>query len=227
VIEAPPELLKFRNFDWDGRHPKLGFHPTSRAVVPTTHTMGNQHSAPDKDKERERDKDKPAEKEKDKNQDPIRPNPRHEKHRSRTITASPLPPTETKVNAEQTPNNNGPNPTAPEPNQPPAAETPTKPSGQSVSAPTSPSVQTTPVKERAMAKTIAAKDVVEGVKNIKLEYLPKPANEEEIKKEAAEMEPTPKFETMRASSQTSIVDEEELKEADKSGIIAHTWKNIE
>jgi hypothetical protein len=31
------------------------------------------------------------------------------------------------------------------------------------------------------------------------------------------MEPTPKFETMRVASQTSIVDEEELKETDKSG----------
>lgn len=91
-----------------------------------------------------------------------------------------------------------------------------------MSAPTSPSVQTTPVKEPRPSKTIVAKDVVDGVKNLKLESLPKPANEEEIKKEAAEIEPTPKFETMRASSQTSIVDEDELKEADKSGIITHT-----
>src|SRR5271170_6963756 len=153
--------------------------------------MGNQHSAPDKDKDREKDKDKPAEKEKDKAQDPIRPNLRHEKHRSRTITASPLPPTETKVNAEQTPNNNTPNPTAQEPKQP-TTETPTIPHGQSVSAPTSPSVQTTPVKEPRTSKTIVAKDVVDGVKNLKLESLPKPANEEEIMKEAAEIEPTPK-----------------------------------
>jgi hypothetical protein len=80
-------------------------------------------------------------------------------------------------------------------------------------------VQTTPVKERRTSKIIAAKDVVEEVKNMKLEPLPIPKNEEDIKKEAAETEPTPKFETMRASSQTSIVDEDELKEADKSGII--------
>jgi len=181
--------------------------------------MGNQHSAPDKDREREKEKDKPAEKEKDKVQDPIRTTPRHEKHRSRTIAASPLPPTETKVNAEQTPNNNTPNP-PPQEHKQTVTETSTKPYGQSVSgAATSPPVQTPPVKEPQTSKPAVPRGVVDGVKNMKLESLPRPTNEEDIRNEAAETEPTPKFETMRSSSQTSIVDEDELREADKSGIV--------
>src|SRR5208282_2664 len=47
--------------------------------------------------------------------------------------------------------------------------------------------------------------------------LPRPT-EEEIQKEGTETETTPKFETMKVSSETSLVDEDELKEADKSNI---------
>ena len=67
--------------------------------------MGNQHSAPDKEKEREKEKEK--DKERDRDKEPHRATSRHEKHRSRTIVPTPaLPPTETKVNAEQTHNTN-------------------------------------------------------------------------------------------------------------------------
>ena len=61
---------------------------------------------------------------------------------------------------------------------------------------------------------------------MKLESLPKPRNEEDIKKDAAEMENTPKFETMRTSSQTSIVDEDELKGDGESGIITHMRSSL-
>ena len=183
-------------------------------------TMGNQHSAPDKDKEREKEKEK--EKDKDREREREREPPptafRHEKHRSRTIAPTPLPPAETKVNAEQTHNGLTTTTTSSTTNSvlsesKASHETPRE-QPPSATNTTPESIQTTPVKERRMSKT---KDIVDAVKNINLKDLPRPT-EEEIKKEA-ESESTPKFETMRVPSQTSLVDEDELKEADKSGII--------
>jgi hypothetical protein len=167
--------------------------------------MGNQHSAPDKEREKVREKEKEKEKEKEREQSNVRSPPRHEKQRSRTITAtSPLPPTETKVNAEQTSN-------APSESQH-NVKSSLKPQEASSNAESSPtSLNETSVKERR-AQTLPVKDAAEAVQNLTLEELPPKPTEEEILRNAAETEPTPKFETMRVASQTSIVDEEELKE---------------
>jgi hypothetical protein len=171
--------------------------------------MGNQYSSIDRDKEREKEKEKEREKEKEKERESVRSPPRHEKHRSRTIPASPLPPTETKVNAEQTPNNNHPTESKI------SIELPLK-SAQQLGNVGLISAQTSPVKERRTSKTVS-KDVVDTVNNLSLKDLPRPT-EEEIKKEVTGTEPTPKFETMRVPSQTSLVDEDELREAAKSGM---------
>jgi hypothetical protein len=151
--------------------------------------MGNQHSQPDRDKE----------KEKEKPQDGTKSTPRHEKHRSRTITASPLPPTETKVNAEQTQNSIHPVP----------SESKLNLEGQKGVNITSPTHEKKP-------KQTPVKEVIEDVKNMNLD-LPPLRTAEEIRSETDEVTETPKFETMRPASSSSIVDEEELREADKSG----------
>jgi hypothetical protein len=168
--------------------------------------MGNQHSAPDKEREKLREKEKEKEKEKEREQGTVRPTPRHEKQRSRTITAtSPLPPTETKVNAEQTSNA----PSEPQHN----VKSSLKPHGASDNAESSStSLNDTSIKERRAAQTLPVKDAAEAVQNLTLEELPSKPTEEEILQNATETEPTPKFETMRVASQTSLVDEEELKE---------------
>ena len=195
--------------------------------------MGNQHSVPDKDKEREKDKDKDRERDREREREPHRAAYRHENQRSRTHTSTLLPPTETKVNGEQTPTHSTPITTSiptttisttnsiPSSN---SVESPSSSSNRQAQPPQSTgSVETSPVKERRTTKNIPAKDIVDGVKNINIKDFPRP-NEEEIRKEQGEIEPAPKFETMRVPSQTSIVDEDELKEADKSGIPLHTRK---
>jgi hypothetical protein len=170
--------------------------------------MGNQHSAPDKERERVREKEKEKEKEREKEQSNVRSTLRHEKQRSRTIPATtPLPPTETKVNAEQTSYT----PSDPQHN----VKSSLKPQESSNNAESSStSLNETPVKERRAAQTLPIKDATEAVQNLTLEELPARPTEDEIVRNAAETEPTPKFETMRVASQTSIVDEEELREPD-------------
>lgn len=123
--------------------------------------------------------------------------PRVERKRSRTITSTTTcPPTETKINAN--------------------AEQPIIPLDRAVSSvPTTPLVgQTTPIVERRGGKSTSAKEVVSATKKLNLKELPKPT-QEEIRKEAAEMEATPKFETVRPPSETSVLDEEDLKEIDE------------
>ena len=152
------------------------FHPSEL-------TMGNQHSVPDKDKEREKEKEreKDRERERERGREPVRATL---VHRSKAITPTPLPPEETKVNAEQTHNAPITSTTASTANSI-SSESKTShetPPNQLLSATnTTPrSVHTTPVKERRMSKT---KDIVDAVKNINLKGLPRPT-EEEIKKEA-------------------------------------------
>jgi hypothetical protein len=163
--------------------------------------MGNQHSAPDKEKEKEREKEK--EKENEKERELTRTSSRPEKHR-RTVTATLVPPTETKVNAEQTLNNSIPTEAKP------TVESSLK-SSSSISAATSSSV-----KDRRASKQIPAHEVLEAVKNLNLKDLA-PPTEAEIRKQLETTEPTPKFETVRVPSQSSIVDEDEYRESDKSG----------
>lgn len=184
--------------------------------------MGNQHSAPDKDKEREKENEKDKERDRDRDREPHRAASRHEKHRSRTIAPSPaLPPAETKVNAEQRHNTNS---TITTTTVSTTSSIPLSPN--SVESATSnghvpPQLQPTesvPLKERPTPRTpVMPKEVIDSVKNMSLKDLPKPT-EEEIRKEGTDTEPTPKFETMKAPSETSLVDEDELKEADKSDI---------
>lgn len=197
-------LIKFANIC----NVKLQISFTSLATNPQrlipNLAMGNQHSSPDKDKEKEKEKDKNKEKDK---LEQVRSTPIHEKTRSRTVTASPLPPTETKVNAEQTSAS-----TATDSKY--NLETQAKVQASSTHDPAS--GQSTPSKDPTTGKQVPGKDVAEAVKKMHLKDLPK-LNEEDIRKEAAQTEPTPKFETMRVPSQSSIVDEDELKEADKSG----------
>jgi hypothetical protein len=169
--------------------------------------MGNQHSAPDKERERGREKEKEKEKEREKEQSNVRSTPRHEKQRSRTITATtPLPPTETKVNAEQTSY-------TPSDSQHNVKSSLKPQESRNNAESSSTSLNETPVKERR-AQTLPIKDATEAVKNLTLEELPARPTEDEIVRNATETEPTPKFETMRVASQTSIVDEEELREPD-------------
>jgi Glycogen recognition site of AMP-activated protein kinase len=94
---------------------------------------------------------------------------RHEKQRSRTISTTPLPPTETKINAEQA-----------------------------------------SLQDRRKSSTVK-----EAVKNLTLESLPPPRTEREILKEVVLLEQTPRFETLRVGSSSSVLAEVELKEIDK------------
>lgn len=122
--------------------------------------------------------------------------PRTERQRSRTITSTPCPPTETKVNvnAEQ----------LIVPLERPISSVPGTPCAG----------QATPLAERrSTGKSTSAKEVISAVKNLNLKELPKPT-EEETSKQAEEMEATPKFETVRVPSETSVLDEEDLKEID-------------
>jgi hypothetical protein len=204
-----------QSFGSDWRFKNLG--ETRGNFHPSESTMGNQHSVPDKEreKEKEKEKEKDRERERERGREPVRTTTRHEKHRSKAITPTPLPPEETKVNAEQTHNAPITSTTTSMTNNISSESKishATPPKQLPSAANTTPrSIQTTPVKDRRMSKT---KDIVDAVKNINLKGLPRP-NEEEIKKEA-ETEHTPIFETMRAPSQTSLVDEDELKEANKS-----------
>lgn len=169
--------------------------------------MGNQHSAPDKDK----DKDKVRDQDKGKEQDTSRTTPRHERHRSRTIVATPLPPTETKVNAEQTPNNNI-----------PADSKHVIESLSKVQLPGSspgPVPPSSPVKERRASKAAPARDAVDvdEVKDLTLKNLPRPS-EVEVRKGAEQTLSTPKFEAMRVPSHTSLVEEDELNEVNEGRV---------
>jgi hypothetical protein len=176
--------------------------------------MGNHHSAT----EREKEKDTRKEKEGVDGKPDATATSRHEKHRSRTITATPLPPTETKVNAGQTHiiNNdstvavvaagaviNGDGPSKPPISSHPSAEKMTSPAA----------------KDKGIETQRPVKQVIEAVKTLDLGKLP-PPTVEEIRKQAAETEGTPRFEMIKnVGSETSIMDEDEFKEADKSGLI--------
>jgi hypothetical protein len=75
---------------------------------------------------------------------------------------------------------------------------------------------TTKAQERRTPKTT---EITEDLGALRLKDLPQ-SSADEMMREAATTEPpepTPKFETMRIASQISIVDEDELKEGDKSG----------
>jgi hypothetical protein len=184
--------------------------------------MGNQHSAPDKDKDRDKEppkelpkdgKDKPA------TGDPVRTGSKHEKHRSRTITSAPLPPAETKVNADHS--HNVPT-SAPAVALPIPSTTTTSSASEGRSLEPKTSIESSaagsgtasPAKARRTSKTIAQKDVADAIKEMHLKDV-SPSNDQ-VPYEGG-LEPTPKFETLRVASQTSLVDEDEDNDADKDG----------
>ena len=228
------------------------------SVVP--YAMGNHHSLqPEKEKEKEKEPPR-KERERDHSTDstptsktavpsgsagttPTTGTTRHEKHRSRTITATPLPPTETKVNAEQSHKIN--NETAMNGDTHARLPLSSHPSAElhssaeviekekedkegvdvtskeidiaDVTTKENPSETMGKVKGSTVIEPQRPiKQVVEAVKPLDLGKLP-PPTVEEIKKQAAETEPTPRFETIKnVGSETSIIDEEELNEADGS-----------
>lgn len=183
--------------------------------------MGNHHSAVDREKEREKEREIRKEVVEGKSATTTPIGSRHEKHRSRTITATPLPPTETKINAEQTHIINNDSTSA-------VVENVINGDGHSkLPLSAHPSADLTPTskeKEKPQetdSKVIEhqrpIKEVTQAVKTMDLGTLPIPTVEE-IQKQASEQEPTPRFETIKnVGSETSIIDEDELKEADKSG----------
>lgn len=166
------------------------------------------------------------------------------------MTATPLPPTETKVNAEQIHKLN--NETAMNGDAharlplsshrsadfPRSAEITEKEKAEKkgtdvtsrekevtdVIAKENPSEMTGKAKESKIIESQRPiKQVIEAVKTLDLGKLP-PPTVEEIKKQAAETEPTPRFETIKnVGSETSIIDEEELNEADGSSCLS---KNV-
>lgn len=166
--------------------------------------MGNQLSA-DKDKEKDKERLEKEKTERDRvekerlekqGRGTSVATPRAERQRSRTITSTPCPPTETKVNVN--------------------AEQPIVPLERPISSvPGTPcAAPTTPLGERRMAgKSTSVKEVISAVKNLGLKELPI-TTEEEIAKEADGIDATPKFETVRRQSETSVLDEEDLKEID-------------
>jgi hypothetical protein len=186
--------------------------------------MGNQHSAPDKDKEREPPRDT---KDRDKSPaagGPVRAASRHEKHRSRPVPSStPLPPAETKVNADHSHSV----PTSATPQSIPVTTTTTtsassdsrslEPRTSIESSSVAGSGGTSPAKTRHTSKTIAQKDVMEAIKDVNINKLP--PSGENISNEAEGLEPTPKFETVRVPSQTSLVDDEEDAEEDNGNSV--------
>jgi Glycogen recognition site of AMP-activated protein kinase len=186
--------------------------------------MGNQHSAPDKDKDKDRDKEPPKETPKDVKDkpavgDPVRTGSKHEKHRSRTITSVPLPPAETKVNADHS--HNAPT-SAPAVALPIPSTTTTSSASEGRSLDPKTSIESSaagsgtasPAKARRTSKTIAQKDVVDAIKEMHRKDLQSSADH--VPHEEG-LEPTPKFETLRVASQTSFVDEDEDNDADKDG----------
>ena len=188
--------------------------------------MGNQHSAPDKDKDRERDKEPSKEvKDKDKDKplpgDPVRTVSRREKHRSRAISSTePLPPAETKVNADHS--HNAPtSATASIPVLSIPATTTAISSSDSYSIEPKMSIESSatgsggasPATARRTSKSMGQKHVVDAIDNMDINNLAPPG--EDITNEEG-LEPTPKFETLRVPSQTSLVDEED-EDADKNG----------
>ena len=123
--------------------------------------------------------------------------PRVERQRSRTITSTTTcPPTETKINAN--------------------AEQPIVPLERPLtSIPATPvSLQTTPLAERRSGKSTAAREIINAAKTLNIKELPK-QTEEEVKQEAEEIASTPKFETARVPSETSVLDEEDLNNIDE------------
>ena len=184
--------------------------------------MGNHHSAVEKEKETvKKEREVPATTASEGKPAGTTPAARHEKHRSRTITAAPLPPTETKINAEQIHiinndssasasgvalNGDGAGPLLK------AALSSSHASGETTSS------ATPQDKDKVVEPQMPIKEVVEAVRTMDLGKLPSPTVEE-IRKQAAETEPTPIFETIKnVGSETSIIDEDELNEADKSGL---------
>jgi len=184
--------------------------------------MGNQHSAPDKDRDKEPSKE-PAKDTKDKpaGTGPVRTGSKHEKHRSRTIASAPLPPAETKVNADHSHNvpTAAPAVALPIPSTTTTTTTSSASDGRSLdpkmsieSSSATGSGTASPAKARRTSKPIPQKDVVEAIKEMHLKDLPPSTDNVPHEEEA-----TPKFETLRVASQTSLVDEDEDADADKDG----------
>lgn len=188
--------------------------------------MGNQHSAPDKDKDRERDKEAPKEtRDKDRERpapgDAVRTGSRHEKHRSRTIVPAPLPPAETKVNADHShnaPTSAGAVSAQATPSVVPATSSDSRspePKTSIESSAAGSGGPSRPVIERRTSKIIAQKDVVDAIKDMHIHVLP-PSSEHVVNQGG--LESTPKFETLRVPSQTSLVDDDDEEEdPDKDG----------
>ena len=179
--------------------------------------MGNQHSAPEKDRDKEKEKEKERsdkERGQKKEKETIRATSSREKPRSKTDNSLHFPPTEAKVNAEETHNISTPSPKAIRDERSPILESPPK-HPQITGNASHGSLPTIPLNERRTSKTIPEKNIVDEANSINLKEMPQPS-EEEMKNEA-DREPTPKFETMRVASQTSLVDTAELNEANKSG----------
>jgi Glycogen recognition site of AMP-activated protein kinase len=186
--------------------------------------MGNQHSAPDKDKDKDRDREPTKEPQKDVKDkpatgDPVRTTSKHEKHRSRTITSAPLPPAETKVNADHSHNvpTSAPAIALPIPS---TTTTSSASEGRSLEPKTSldssaaGSGTASPAKPRRTSKTIGQKDVVDAIKEMHLKAVSASTDD---KPHEEGLEPTRKFETLRVASQLSLVDDDEDNDADKDG----------
>jgi hypothetical protein len=183
--------------------------------------MGNHHSAVEKEKETvKKEREVPATTTSEGKPAGTTPAARHEKHRSRTITAAPLPPTETKINAEQIHiinNDSSASASGVALNGDGAGPLP-KPALSSHASGETTSPATPQDKDKLVEPQRPIKEVVEAVRTMDLGKLPSPTVEE-IRKQAAETEPTPIFETIKnVGSETSIIDEDELNEADKSGL---------
>ena len=162
--------------------------------------MGNHHSAIEREKEKETRKEKEGVDGK-----PAAAVTRHEKHRSRTITATPLPPTETKINAGQTHIINNDSAVA-------VAAAGAVINGDGPSRlPLSSEMTSFSAKDKVIEPQRPVKEVIEAVKTLDLGKLP-PPTVEEIRKQAAETEGTPRFEMIKnVGSETSIMDEDEFK----------------
>ena len=201
----------------------MTFHVAPKRFV----AMGNQHSAPDKDKERERDKEpskdgKDKEKDKAVTGDPKRTASRHDKHRSRAISsAGPVPPAETKVNADRSHHVPTSATAAISTRSMPTTATAVS-SSESHSIDPRTSIESSsatgsrgasPAKARRTSRSIAQTGVAEAVDDMGINNSTRPS--EDMTNEEG-LEPTPKFETLRVSSQASLVDEEE-EDADKNG----------
>jgi Glycogen recognition site of AMP-activated protein kinase len=169
--------------------------------------MGNQHSAPDKDKDRDKEREKDKEKERERDREPVRPSRGHERALTSAITPSPVPPAETKVNAEHIPNANYAAGRAnAEPHQEAVIENKIPP----------PSTDTSPVKApEPIAQVEADIDLRQAVQELSLSEL-SPSTGDPVAEDPNEGEAA--FEALRPPSETSLIDEGELRDADRSGM---------